>query len=212
MVSWWTGDGHANDIVDGNHGTLVSGATYAPGLVDRAINFDGVDGYLDLGNPADLNLTGDMTIDFWFRINSQKYNVLAAKGIGLAGNEWYVRQRGELEGFLEFAIQDTNLNSVLDSTFSPIAVGGFHHLALVRSGTTGRLYLDGVQVASDSEPALGDISNPHDILIGADNRLRPGDFAAVTSDEVEIFNRALTGEEIRAIYAAGSAGKTSHSR
>ena len=139
--------------------------------------------------------------------DSQKYNVLVAKGIGLVGNEWYVRQRGDTGLFLEWAFVDTGSNLVFGATSAGIAAGVFHHLALVRSGATGRLYLDGEQVDADSEPDLGDISNPHDLLIGADNRLLAGDFADVTIDEVEIFNRALRGEEIRAIYNAGSAGK-----
>ena len=210
MVGWWPGDGDAEDIWDGNPGTLVGGATFTGGMVNQAFSFDGVDDYLDLGNPGNLNITGDLAVELWFRIDSQKYNVLAAKGVGLVGNEWYVRQRGDTGEFLEWAIQDTNLNTVSGATSSPIAAGSFHHLALVRSGATGRLYLDGVQVDSDSNPAFGDISNPYDILIGADSRLGTTGaphFAVVTIDEVEIFNRALRGEEIRAIYNAGSAGK-----
>lgn len=133
--------------------------------------------------------------------------MLVAKGIGLAGAEPYVRQLGNAGLFLEWAFVDTDFNFVFGATSTGIAEGVFHHLALVRSGTIGRLYLDGVHVDADSESALGDISNPHDLLIGADNRLLGGDFADVTIDEVEIFNRALRGEKIKAIYDAGAAGK-----
>ena len=218
MVSWWDGDAvsgtTASDIQDGNDGTLVGGAATAPGKVGQAFSFDGVDDYLDIGNPSNLNIVGDMTIDFWFRINSQKYNVLAAKGIGLDGNEWYVRQGGAFGAGLEFAFQDTDLDLVTATSSSPIITGIFYHLALVRDGTTGRLYLNGIQVASDTNPALGDISNPHNIFIGADNRLRSAlpspfvnDFAAVTIDEVEIYSRSLSASEIQAIFAADIAGK-----
>jgi hypothetical protein len=34
MVSWWTGDGNTDDIMDGNSGTFVGNATYATGEVD----------------------------------------------------------------------------------------------------------------------------------------------------------------------------------
>jgi hypothetical protein len=50
LVSWWPGDGNANDIQDGNHGTLQNGVTFAPGMVGQAFSFDGVDDYVDLGN------------------------------------------------------------------------------------------------------------------------------------------------------------------
>ena len=32
LVSWWPGDGNANDIQDSNYGTLQNGATFAPGI------------------------------------------------------------------------------------------------------------------------------------------------------------------------------------
>ena len=187
MVGWWPGDDNPEDIVGDNDGNLVGGAGFVTGMVDQAFKFDGVDGYMDLGSQADLSIdsiSDDMTIDFWFRIDSQRYNVLAAKGIGLAGNEWWVRQRGDVGGFLEFQITDTEGDSTYVLTSTAIAEAVFHHLALVRSGTTGRLYLDGVQIAADSEPALGDIGNPHDLLIGASNRLE-------AIDEIEIFDRAV---------------------
>ncbi|MFH1265601.1 MAG: hypothetical protein ABIK89_07720, partial [Planctomycetota bacterium] len=45
LVSWWPGDGNADDIGDaGNHGTLYGGVSYAEGMVGRAFEFDGVEG------------------------------------------------------------------------------------------------------------------------------------------------------------------------
>jgi hypothetical protein len=37
LVSWWPGDGNANDIADANSGTLMGGATFAPGFVGQAM-------------------------------------------------------------------------------------------------------------------------------------------------------------------------------
>lgn len=39
LVSWWPGDGDANDFADGNHGTLRNGATFDSGLVGQALRF-----------------------------------------------------------------------------------------------------------------------------------------------------------------------------
>jgi hypothetical protein len=33
QISWWPGDGNANDIAESNNGTLMGGATFAPGKV-----------------------------------------------------------------------------------------------------------------------------------------------------------------------------------
>jgi len=42
LISWWPGDGNANDIFGTNHGTLQGGATAnGAGIADSAFVFDG---------------------------------------------------------------------------------------------------------------------------------------------------------------------------
>ena len=43
LVGYWPAEGNADDIVGGNHGTLLNGATFAPGIVGQAFRFDGLD-------------------------------------------------------------------------------------------------------------------------------------------------------------------------
>ena len=49
----------------GLNGTLTNGPTWAAGRYGNAVNVDGVDDYVDLGNPAGLQFTGSMTISVW---------------------------------------------------------------------------------------------------------------------------------------------------
>src|SRR5262249_48172926 len=39
LVSWWRGEGNANDAQGGNNGALVGGVSYAPGKVGQAFSF-----------------------------------------------------------------------------------------------------------------------------------------------------------------------------
>lgn len=41
LIAWWSGDGHAHDLIDGYEGSLSNGADFAPGLVGEAFRFDG---------------------------------------------------------------------------------------------------------------------------------------------------------------------------
>ena len=66
LVSWWPGDGNAEDIQNGNDGTLMNGASFAPGMVGEAFSLDGVDDHVLIGNPANLQLQ-DFTIDLWVK-------------------------------------------------------------------------------------------------------------------------------------------------
>jgi hypothetical protein len=76
MVSWWPGDNHPNDILNGHNGTLVNGATYDPsGMVRQAFKFT------LLGPPASQAFTGQyvnvptdpsldltqVTVDAWIK-------------------------------------------------------------------------------------------------------------------------------------------------
>ena len=67
MVSWWPGDGNANDIMDGNHGTLSGDATFAQGMVGEAFSFDGTGDFVQVPASANLNITGNVTVDLWAR-------------------------------------------------------------------------------------------------------------------------------------------------
>src|SRR5262245_17110647 len=49
VVSWWPGDGNANDIQRSNNGTLQNGAAFAPGYVGQAFSFDGINDYVSTG-------------------------------------------------------------------------------------------------------------------------------------------------------------------
>ena len=43
LISWWPAEGNADDILGDNDGTLVNGATFAPGMVGQAFSFDGTE-------------------------------------------------------------------------------------------------------------------------------------------------------------------------
>jgi hypothetical protein len=68
LVSWWPGEGNANDIVGTNHGTLQGGAGFAPGVVGQAFSFDGVDDYVQIPHNANLDPgTGSFSLDAWIK-------------------------------------------------------------------------------------------------------------------------------------------------
>ena len=68
MVSWWPGDGNANDIQDGNNGTLHGGVTFVPGMVAQAFNFDGaVTSYVEVPDASSLNPSA-ITLDAWVKV------------------------------------------------------------------------------------------------------------------------------------------------
>jgi hypothetical protein len=227
LVSWWPGDGHANDIADGNHGTLVGGAAYAPGKVGLAFSFDGLTGRVrapEVG--ANLDGFSQLTLDAWIRptrlspVGSQgivtKYNTLTS-------NDAVSYYLNEVEsGKLRLAVFDRALLpsrfAVYTSNAPVVALGVFTHVAGVWSGGFAagdfRLYMNGTEVPgtlvlTGLPLAMDDNTTPVNIGAFEASLTNAGPFGHFQGqiDEVEIFNRALTAAEIASIAAADSAGK-----
>ena len=85
-----------------------------------------------------------------------------------------------------------------------IPVGAWTHVAGTYDGTTAKIYINGVQDASQaySSPISTDDNPLHIGLYGS-----PAVYFNGLIDELEIFDRALTPEEVGSIYTAGSGGK-----
>jgi hypothetical protein len=68
LVSWWPGEGHADDIQGANHGTLQNDATFAPGKVGHAFSLDGSDDVvLVLESRSMLDSFFQLTLDAWIQ-------------------------------------------------------------------------------------------------------------------------------------------------
>ena len=111
MVSWWPGDGNANDIWGSNHGTLVGGAT-ADGMVRQAFSFDAsLNSGVTVPSSGNLNPTEAITIDAWVKPSSFP-NVYPA----------VVRQDRTAGGFASYSLAVTDQGQAHCNINSSLAV------------------------------------------------------------------------------------------
>ncbi len=218
IVSWWPGDGNTDDIRGPNNGVAKGTATYAAGKVGQAFSFDGA-GHIEIADSPSLNLTNEITVDFWYKPASQGgYRGLIGKrasrtnyavqfnsggpGLGLYYNDSTV---------IDPNSDDGNVFEVI--RFNPLpAAGQFHHFAGTYEQVSSthvelRMYLNGALVRT--ETLLGNLANALTSVPLVIGRTAPngGERYIGLIDEVELFNRALSASEIQAIFNAGSAGK-----
>jgi len=221
MVSWWAGDGNARDFSDSNPGTLLSGVTFAPGKVGQAFNFDGVNSGIIVQNSSpNLDFgAGDFSISAWVNftlggaLNGSSLFVIFDRYAGLPDYLLYIQPNGMRAGLF---FRDNNGNSVTVEGTGALNNGQWHYVVGERSGTTGRIYVDGVLENSVSNPAVGTVTTDSCFArIGATytgpgscspSALPAGHFKGLI-DELQVFNRALTQNEIQTIFTAGSAGQ-----
>jgi len=211
LISWWTGDGSTNDIVDGNHGTLQGGASFGAGLVGQAFSFDGVDDFVQVPDSDLWAFTSDFTIEMWVNFNSDPGGTLIHPGAifisntegGGELNKWSF-QLGEEK--LAFHINGpapypVNGYFLAQADFSP-TLYQWYHLSVTRSGNIYTIYINGISAGSETNDVV--IPNPNaPLTIGQGE----GFFLDGLIDEAAIYNRALSPSEIASIYNAGSAGK-----
>ena len=228
MTAWWpldeTSGTTAKDLAGvPNNGTHVNGPTPTPGKVAGALRFDGVDDHVRVPDHAELNVgTGNFTLDAWVRTTaSSGVVVLVDKRSGPTplGYSLFLAN-----GRLGFQMANGVGSSTCAPTPTPgvacvnyvatapnVADGQWHHVAAVvdrANATSGvRLYVDGVQVFAGA-PLTGNLDNTSDLYLGMRTPAQQGGgFFPGDLDEVELFKRALTPQEIQAIFQAGAAGK-----
>ena len=220
LVSWWPGDGNADDIQNGNDGMLTGGAGFGPGMVGEAFLLAGIDGAFGSGvevpdaDSLDFGAGADLSIDAWVLPDPGK-NIQDIVDKRLATLSQSVGYSFALDfGRLNLQLAD----SPFGSGFTNFGAGGpdlrdgeFHHVAVTvdrSSSTGGKFYVDGVEVSTfDPTREPGDLSNGEPLLIGKHPTPSFNGAFRGTIDEVEIFNRALDASEVQAIFDAGTAGK-----
>ena len=193
LVALWSAEGNADDSVGNRHGQLQNQAGYAPGKIGQAFAFHSVGDQMTA--PAtDLPAgTSDRTINCWVYIDS--FNNDEEEFIVSYGT----RDRGQI-----FALCVANGRRLAftqwgDALWGPVLEANrWYNIAVTSAGSSVKLYVNGVSVATGAynfnTPANGQI------VIGKKNQspYPPEQFFGLI-DEVAVYNRALSDDEIRSI-------------
>jgi hypothetical protein len=157
-----------------------------------AVEFDGTDDYVDCGDSALAEFDGDFTVTCRFRSTTGTNQAFVSKWTGSgSGSQWWC---GRLNGNVQAGIYTTDGGvDVLDSG-AAYKDGDWHHLALVRSGSTGYLYVDSEEKASRAVGVNAAGNNAAPLTLGSfDTGYWPYQGRL---DDVRLFHRALDAAEI----------------
>ncbi len=187
---------------NGNNGTASNangaGMAWTTGKLSGAVNFDGVDDYVDVASSTSLNITDAITIEAWVYPKGWNPggNLIVSKCFYYAGaayNLWI----NEGHTSIKFYINEGQFGSAL--SFDG-ALNKWYHIVGTYDRQYVRVYVNGVGGTPYANTSSIN-TNTYNVAIGS----RPGggsyNFNGLI-DEVRIYNRALSPTEISAIYNA----------
>jgi len=197
--------------VNGNTGSAINGPIITtPGLMGNAMTFNGVDQYVEFLNTSSFDINNNaVTVSLWA--------VLAYLPADLPGSfgplfdsetDNYVLYEDKGNNELRFKCRaDANAaRPGISGTDSDLKTGEWIHIVGVYDGTEASIYLNGVKKAS--LPLSGTVVPGMAPFLGR-SAYANASFFEGSIDQVEVYNIALTEEQIMERYLVTSVGKRS---
>lgn len=200
LLACYDFSGSADDISGNNHhGTLRGNPLFVPGKVGQGLQFDGIDDYVSIAeDPSAFGTLKSFAITAWINLSTtEEYSSLLsarhANGSDYPDANFTFQVRHD-------SIRLEAKDMFTDSQFSAgiDMRSDWHHVAaVVHYGQCTKFYVDGLLTSIQSNINTVTFSDQNNILIGSqfvDETLK-NHFVGIL-DELHIFGRALTQEEI----------------
>lgn len=190
-----TGTLAANAVSGGAAGNYVGGHTLGAagaiaGDANTAVALDGRSGYVSVPHEPSLNVGDAFTLEAWV----QRGRTGVSQGLLSKGSRSYQLY---FDAGDRLILRMAGVGEITRSTVTLTDRSAFHHVAVAKSGSTVRLYIDGVD-------RTGPVANrtlqntTGNLIIGAGSGFFTG-----TLDEVAVYDRALDAAAVARHHSAG---------
>jgi len=220
-VAWWKFDEGSGTIAsdssgNGNTGTLINGPTWTTGKIGGALSFDGVDDNVALGSPTTLDDITVKTITAWIKLDSfgggGYGRIIDKEDCGTGTCAWLFSVDGDTNSLAYLQHFTTDYFLWSSSPTNSMTTGAWYHVAVIydNSGASNDpiFYINGVlQTATEELTGSGtrksDAANNAYIGNNAQGAQVVADFDGLI-DDVRVYNRALSSQEILSLYQSGT--------
>ncbi|MBI5881302.1 LamG domain-containing protein, partial [archaeon] len=210
LVGWWRFENNTNDSSTySNSGSCTAGTTCPEtwtGPRGKAYNFDGINDYVSANGNSNLKLTNYATISAWIRPNSYSTSrqVILAKSSG-AWVDGYVMilepisSGSVITGYLN--LNTTSWAAAVD--YTPPTINVWTHYLYTWDGDKIRMWRNGLEVSpADVTNGQTITTSNEDLSIGRVGGPQNNQWFNGSIDEVLLWNRVLSTDEINATYQA----------
>ena len=175
---------------------------FSAGKIGQALKFDGVDDYVEL--PASSTLIPNnqsFSVALWAkptRLSASNHRFITfANGAGLSAfNISYTPASQSVA----FGYRDSGGTNHLNGAIASSTVGTWFHVVVTYNGTSYLGYVNGILGTTTNNTIVTLSSDP--AAIGA-NTGGTTNFTAGLLDDVRVYNRVLSAQEIQQLYSMG---------
>ncbi|NOQ38574.1 hypothetical protein GQ472_06840, partial [archaeon] len=213
LVGWWRFNNESGEnntffrdwSTYGNNATNGSSPAYVTGKFGDAMQFDGVDDYVNISDTSSLDITDAITISAWIKRGETVRCAVVAKYSTDDKRSYYFDVNDTYIALFLGSSDGTTYNySYANGTI--IEANKWYHIV----GTWDKngdqlihLFVNGIEESYSTQALKTDSININDNDVWIGNRQETTRYFNGTIDEVRIWNRALSPEEINASYNAG---------
>ena len=170
------------------------------GFIGGAYHFEGnsTENYINISDPNIAENLSSLTVSAWARVNS----ILVTGSFGIVSqtygdNDVFFLQHSDTDEFA-FAVFNSTGNQETADANADVPDTNWHHVVGVYNGTNVLIYQDGV-LQTDQSILSGNtrVSSTSQLTIGTKSA---GDSFNGSIDDVMIWNRSLSSEEVRTLF------------
>jgi len=197
---WKFDEGSGTSAVDssgnGNAGTLTNGPTWTQGKIGKAVNFDGSNDVVNVGDISAFNLS-QLTVEAWINPSALANKSIVDKfPYDLGTNGWRINTRSNGDIWFSYGNANSNDQAIATSSYTG---NSWSHVVGTYDGITLKIYVNGVlkgsQASTKTYTATGRV-----LSIGSNSGFSniPGSFEVFQGsiDDVRIYNYVRTQEQI----------------
>lgn len=191
---------------NGNHGTVNGDPQWVPGIVNLSIELDGDGDWIEVADDDSLDVgEGDITMMLWMKQAADQVDwprpISKMPLFGTNGPGFDLITPGAQQQVLAIFYGMSGGREEVHAG-ADVADGEWHHVVALKEDDEGRIYLDG-ELAGSGPLTPMDISNDYPLIIGGNAEPAEHTLFAGIIDEVGVYTRALSEEEIGDIMANG---------
>ncbi|MBU2437483.1 MAG: DUF2341 domain-containing protein, partial [Candidatus Omnitrophica bacterium] len=189
-------DSTSNNNDGTSAGSMTTGDQVA-GQIDGSLDFDGVDDYVETSSTSFPTGTGARSLELWFKAANLSGNiVLAGYGGQAANNTFYLVYIGSTQKLYVGNIGGGDT----PGTSQTISTNVWYHAVITYDGNIAKIYLNGYEEGSAVRSFSTTLTN-----FGIGQMIPPiaNHYFNGLIDEVAIYNRALSAEEVKDRYNQG---------